>query len=97
VATLEIIEEDENVLHASIETSFGRVTIMANITLDGGKLLLNQIHVEGRGLTRAIMKRAAEELGNRKGAAEVLLQGGIRTSGANPGSFPKLIRVKVNQ
>lgn len=91
-----VLEEDENVIHAIVQTPIGEVTLMANVIRDPHRLVLNQIHVEGKGLTRAIIKRAAKELGLAEGVEDVVLHGGVRTSGANPGSTPKPIYVKVD-
>lgn len=94
-ALLRIIEEDRNVLHAVIQTTEDLVTIMANVVRQPTRLVLDKVHVEGGGLTRAIIRKAATELGSMKGVDEVLLLGGVRTSGANPGHVPKPILVRV--
>ena len=96
-AILRIVEEDENVIHAVVQTSIGEVTVMANMVREPHRLLLNQIHIEGKGLTRVIIKKAANELGIKEGVGEVVLQDGVRTSGANLGSIPKPIFVEVDQ
>ncbi len=70
---------------------------MANLTEEPHRLLLSRIHVEGKGLTRAIIRIAAKELGRSHGVGEIVLQGGVRTSGAKPGGTPKPILVKVDQ
>lgn len=36
------------------------------------------------------------ELGKQQGAKEVVIKGGERTTGANPGKTPKPVRVKVD-
>jgi hypothetical protein len=94
---LRIVEEDNNVMHTIFKTTPGDVTVMMNVAREPGRLVLSQIHVEGNGLTRAIIKRAARELGLMEGVDEVVLRGGVRTSGASPGTTPKPIFVKVGQ
>jgi hypothetical protein len=94
-AIVRIIEEDGNVMHAVVQTAAGPVTVMANVIREPHRLLLAQIHVEGTGLTGAIIKEAAKELGLKNGVSEVVLYGGMRTSGANPGRTPRTIRVQV--
>jgi len=96
-AILKILEEDGNVLHAVIQTAEDPVTVMANVIREPTRLVLDKVHVEGEGLTRAIIRKAANELGTKHGTEEVLLLGGVRTSGANPGHVPKPMLVRVNR
>ncbi len=57
---ISIVEQDGSVFHALVQTPFGAVEVMANMTKEPGRLILNRVHVEGGGFTRAIMKQAAK-------------------------------------
>jgi hypothetical protein len=70
---------------------------MGNVIREPGKVILSRIHVDGDGLTRTIIRAAANEFGIKEGVEEVLLRGGVRTSGANPGKTPKPFLVKVER
>jgi hypothetical protein len=69
---------------------------MSNMVRVPRKLVLDRIHIEGKGLRRAIIKKAARELGLTEGVEEVVLHGGVRTSGANLGSTQSYISRKPN-
>ena len=90
-----IVEQDENVVHGRIQTEKGLVTVIANVEQQENVLRLTQVHIEGEGLTRTVIKQAAREIGLLGGFAVVIIQGGIRTSGASPGTVPSQIRVEV--
>ena len=92
---LTIAERDEDVVHAVVRTATGTVTVFATVTRREDTLHLSQVHVEGQGLTRAVIKQAAREMGHIEGAATVKIQGGKRTSGARPGTVPSPIVIEV--
>lgn len=48
----------------------------------------------GKELVREI-REAAKQFGKEQGAKEVIIQGGARTSGANPGHTPPPFRISV--
>ncbi len=82
-------------LHALVQTAAGYCTVLATLARAGKTLTLQQVHVEGRGMTRSVIKQAATELGLKEHVARVVVQGGVRTSGAKPGSIPRPIEVEV--
>jgi hypothetical protein len=69
-AIVRIVEQDENVIQAVVQTSDGEVPLTANLTKESRRLFLSKIHVEGKGLTGAMIKEAAKELGRKEGVAE---------------------------
>ena len=93
---LKIIEQDADAIHAVIQTSKGPIEVMANMTKEGDKLVLKEVHVgEGVRLTNSEIRQAARELGRQEGVSSVEVQGGVRTGGANPGQWPPAFTVKV--
>jgi RHS repeat-associated protein len=93
---IRIIEQDSGAIHLAIQTAKGEVEVMANVSKNGDKLVLSNVHVSGEGLGPGITKQAARELGAQEGVNEVTVQGGQRTSGANPGHTPISFTVRVN-
>jgi RHS repeat-associated protein len=94
---LKILEQDADAIHAVIQTSKGPIEVMANMTKEGDKLVLKEVHVgEGVRLTNGEIRQAARELGRQEGVSTVEIQGRVRTGGANPGQRPQPFTVKVN-
>jgi hypothetical protein len=69
--------------------------ILADFIEVEDRLVLDKTHVDGPGLTLPIISRVAKVLGESEDVVEVIIQGGDRSSGANRGSSPAPIRVKI--
>ena len=96
--TISIIERDGNVYHLIARGPKGEIEVITNLWLEGGQLILTGTHIEGSGpgsLGVAELREFARELGRRFGAHEVVVLGGVRTTGANVGHTPRPIRIKV--
>jgi hypothetical protein len=68
----------------------------AEISQEGKTLHLRGTHVEGKA-TLQEAKSATAAFGKDGGASEEIIQGGTRTTGANPGHIPRPIRVVVDK
>lgn len=94
-----VVERDEDVMEVLIRASSGDVTVMAGFGMEGGTLVLRDLHIEGPGagtLSPARLRSFARELGRQEGAEKVIVQGAKRTTGANPGHHPRVIIIEVN-
>jgi hypothetical protein len=96
-AGMRILERDGDTICAELDTTVGPVVLVANVLLAGRSLVFDGVHVDGRGLTLARIRELAKVAGQVEDVEEVRVQGGVRTSGARPGSVPTPIRVKVKR
>jgi hypothetical protein len=70
------------------------------MTKNGNQLILDSMHIDGPGAgtsSLSELRDVARSLGQQYGVDEVIINGGTRTSGANPGKIPRSITIKVNQ
>lgn len=93
---IQLIEVDLPAVEFQIFTPSGYVLILTDMLLLEDRLVLDQLHVTGKGLNLALIRRVARVLGKGRDVVEVIIQGANRSSGANRGSSPTPIRVKVN-
>jgi hypothetical protein len=92
-----VIELDENAIEFEIRTDVGTQAVLADLYLIEDRLIYDMCHVTGEGLNVGIIRRIAKVLGEVEDVEEVTIQGGDRQSGANQGSSPSPIRVKVKR
>jgi hypothetical protein len=85
------LEEAGGVIHLEIKTAQGTYEVVANITRDGDKIILEGAHVQGSGsgqfgpgLIREL-RGAARQFMEQQGASKLEVRPAVRTSGANPG------------
>jgi len=82
-----IVEQDGDVAWIVAETVVGRVEIIASMVREGDTLLLRGLHVDGPGagsMGVAMVRRIARELGKQQHVRQILVFGGVRTTGATP-------------
>ena len=65
---------------------------MAEMVQDGDRLILRGAHIEGDGTLKEALS-AAKAFGREQGVKEVVIEGGARTTGANPGHVPRPITI----
>jgi hypothetical protein len=78
----------------------GEITVIAEMIKDGDALVLRGMHIDGPGagsLGPRELRRLATDLGRQHGAKEVIIYGGKRTTGANPGHTPREVRFPVGE
>jgi RHS repeat-associated protein len=97
-----IVEQAPGVIHLEVKTAQGVYEVVANVVQEGSTVVLKQVDIQGtEGMFGgpALIKElraAAKQLGKMMGVDEVVVEGGVRRSGANPGHTPPAFRVKVN-
>jgi hypothetical protein len=77
----------------------GPITVITEMTKKGDQLLLKGTHIDGGGKgssSLSELKELARDFGRQQGVKEILVEGGRRTTGANPGKVPRPIRIKVD-
>ncbi len=94
-STVQILEREGNIVVGVFKVANGEAREIAEMIRDGDRLILNGAHIEGAGTLKEALN-AAKAFGREQGAKEVVIQGGIRTTGANPGHAPRPISIKVN-
>ena len=72
----------------------GEATFTGEILREGDALILRGAHVEGSG-TWSELRAAAQQWGRANGVKRVVIEGGKRTTGANPGHIPRPIIIEV--
>ena len=94
-AGVEVLEQEDTAVRFLISTQVGPVVIVADLIRIEDTLVLDRTHVDGPGLTLPLIRKVAKALGEVENVVEVIIQGGDRSSGANRGSSPTPIRVRV--
>jgi RHS repeat-associated protein len=92
---LKILEVEGNVIRGSFQGANGEARFVTEVVKDGETLILRGTHVEGSATLKEGLE-AARQLGRQEGASNVIVEGGRRTTGANPGHTPRPITVPVN-
>jgi hypothetical protein len=84
---------DDPVLTAEIDTPAGRLKMMAEVSIRDGLLSLRGLHLHGVGVAPnafglGSIRRLADAVMKEFGCDEIVVEGAVRTSGANPGNAP---------
>ena len=91
---VQILEREGNVVVASFKVAKGEARVAAEMVRDGDRLILRGAHVEGNGTLKEALS-AAKSFGREQGVKEVVIEGGVRTTGANPGHLPRPITINT--
>ena len=87
-SSIKLVEQDGNIYQFSIPGSNGDLSVVTEMTQSGNQLILNGMHIDGPGAGSSSLgqlRNIARALGQQYGVDEVVINGGTRTSGANPG------------
>jgi len=98
--TIKLVEQDGSTYQFKIQGQNGELSVVADIVKNGNKLILNGMHIDGPGAGTSSLgelRDIVRTLGQQYGVDEVIIKGGTRTTGANPGKVPRTIIIKVNQ
>ena len=95
--TIQLLEEESDVVVARLETAIGTLLVMAEIELVESLLILRGLHIQGENVgvnelgvigIRRIIRDTMEHLN----VDEIVIEGAIRTTGASPGRRPRRLR-----
>jgi len=96
---IKLIEQDGITHEFSISRPSGNLSVVTDVVKNDNQLILNGLHIDGPGAgvsSLSELRDFARTLGKQYGVDEVVINGGVRTSGANPGKTPRSITIKVN-
>jgi len=94
-----ITETDGTTVSMTIETANGPVEVVAEISVSSEAVTLTNAHIQGAGANSigpGAVRSIARDIGRAFGVRNVTVNGGMRTSGANPGRFPDSVTIKVD-
>ncbi|OQR32240.1 hypothetical protein BWR15_20270 [Pseudomonas sp. T] len=95
---ISVISQDDDIYELSFKGEKGEMTVITGMSKDKDSLTLTGMHIDGMGAGSSSiseLRNFARELGAANGVSEVIIKGGTRTTGANPGKVPRDIRIKV--
>lgn len=97
---LTVVQRHDDFMEVLIRVSGGEVTVYTNFIKTSDTLTLLNLDIDGPGagsLGPGRLRRFGRgELGRREGVERVVIKGGRRTPGANPGHFPRDVILRVN-
>jgi hypothetical protein len=90
-------QSEGSVATARIETAAGTLMVMAEVALDGRCLTLRGLHVHGTDVgandLRVVgLRRMVREVMEDLNVDEIIIEGSVRTTGADPGRTPRRLR-----
>jgi hypothetical protein len=96
---IEIVRElsERAIATAKVETSIGVLMIMAEVLLDGRRLILHGLHLHGESvgvneLGIVGLRRMVHEVMEELDVDEIVIRGSVRTTGSGPGRAPRELR-----
>ena len=93
-----IIEQDGDAVHIAADLPSGTISVFANMERRGTTLYLRKLHIDGAGpgtVGISALRSVARDIGRGQGVKTVVIQGGVRTTGARPGRRPRSITIQV--
>lgn len=90
---------DDPVLTAEIATPVGRLKLMAEVSMGHRTLTVRGLHLHGVGIAPnrfglGALRKLADAVMEEFECDEIVVEGAVRTSGANPGNAPGFRFVK---
>ena len=92
------VESDDSegdVIAIRVGTPAGVVALMGEVAIEGRTLIVRGVHIEGSGpnsVGATNLRAIAELVLERIDCDEARVEGAIRTTGANPGHRPRVLR-----
>ena len=78
----------------SFKVAGGEARFVGDVVREGDTLILRGAHIEGDATLREVLQ-TAERYGGEQGVKRVIIEGGRRSTGANPGHIPRPIVIEV--
>jgi len=91
---VKILEREGNVIIASFRGAAGEARVITEMVREGETLILRGTHIEGSATLKEALN-VASQFGREQGVKRVIIEGGRRTTGANPGHIPRSITVET--
>jgi hypothetical protein len=90
-----ILDREGDVIMGAFKVAGGKAEFVAEIVREGDTIILRGAHIEGDAKLAEVIA-LAKRFGCEQGASKVIIEGGMRTTGARPGHIPKPIVIEVN-
>lgn len=87
---IRILQQEGNVIIAAFDGAAGEARVATELVREGETLILRGAHIEGQATLKEALE-AAKQFGRENGAKRIIIEGGRRTTGANPGHIPRPI------
>jgi hypothetical protein len=97
--TIRILDQDEDVYELHVTAGDVHFEVITELVLEGDALIARGLHISGQGpgtASPSVLLAAARESGRSWNAHTNIIEGGVRTTGANPGHTPRQIIVSVD-
>lgn len=97
--TIQIVQREGSLVEMVGTGPKGEIRVLTEMVKEGDALVLRGMHMQGPGAGTVGLRELREfarQLGREQGVNRVLIEGGTRTTGANPGHIPRRIEIKVN-
>jgi hypothetical protein len=78
----------------SFKVAGGEARFVGDVVREGDTLIVRGAHIEGDATLKEVL-RTAEQYGREQGVSKVIIEGGVRTTGANPGHVPRPLVIEV--
>ena len=96
--TINLVEREGNVVEYALKGPRGQMNVMTEMDRKGNTIILRGTHIEGAGPGSQGLRELREFarlFAREQGAMKIVIEGGMRTTGANPGHIPKDIIISV--
>jgi filamentous hemagglutinin len=98
IVLIRVVASDGDVVHLVADSAEGEIEVITTIAREGNALILRGAHIEGPGIGSVgmrVLRELARELARQYGVDKIVVFGGRRTTGANPGHIPRPIVIEV--
>lgn len=86
---------EDSVVTAHIETPYGEISVMADVEISDRSIRLEGLHIGGGGANSfgsASLRDLVRSIMEQLDVDEIIVEGAVRTTGANPGRRPRPLR-----
>ena len=97
IMKITIVDSQMDAFEAHIETTDGRITVIALAAIEDRALELRDFHIDGPGpasLGQGNLRLIARHIMEQEDVDALVIHGWERTTGANPGHVPRRIRLR---
>ncbi|MGH2585926.1 MAG: hypothetical protein ACRDJE_13520 [Dehalococcoidia bacterium] len=98
---IEVVAYDPaGAIHVRCESDQGTIEVISGLRIGEDTAYLDGLHIDGPGAGRIGVRELyamARAIGHQLGVSQLVIQGGVRTTGANPGRMPRPIVLRVSE
>lgn len=100
IPLVRIVESDGDVVEMAASSDKGEIRLIASMAKEAETLVLRGMHIDGPGsgsIGIRELRSLVRELGRLQRVKRVIIHGGTRTTGANPGHTPRPMTFAVGE